>query len=39
MVQVVSSVEMSVGGGNPGNRRDAVVSAGGDVGVVGGEGG
>ena len=39
MVEVVSGVEMSVGGGNSGNRRDAVVNAGGDFGVVGGEGG
>ena len=36
MVEVVSSVGVRVGGGGAGNRGDAAVSSGGDVGVAGG---
>ena len=39
MVEVVSDVGMSVGGGGSDNRRAAVVSGGESVGVGGGEAG
>ena len=36
MVEVISGVGISVGGGGVGGREDGVVSNGGDVGVAGG---